>query len=171
MCVCVWMDGCKRERESLLFTCSESPLIFSSLSLLISLHSELARMCVCVCVRERDDVGAAVKNMWGDVWGGRKTFLSLPALKCVCVFACVCHDAPVLGRVDKAESLSITSTLGLRRDIQSDCAHGSGDIMTGEHISSCSTRWHTLFDEVWAPKTESEWDSGDSGAACALSRL
>ncbi len=52
----------------------------------------------------------------------------------------VCHDVPVLGRVDKAETLNITSTLGLRRDIQSDCMHSSGDIMTVEHISSCYTR-------------------------------
>lgn len=53
-----------------------------------------------------------------------------PSLKCVDV--CV----PVLGCVDKAETLSITSTSGPRRDIQSDCALGCGDIMSVERISS-----------------------------------
>lgn len=32
----------------------------------------------------------------------------------------LCHDVPVLGLVDKDETLNITSTLGLRRDIRAD---------------------------------------------------
>lgn len=63
---------------------------------------------------------------------------------------CVCHDVPVLGHVDKAETLNVTFTLGQRRDIQSDCMHGYGNIMTVEHISSCNTRRHTVFSEVLA---------------------
>ena len=76
--------------------------------------------------------------------------------------SCVCHDdVPVLGRVDKAEALNITSTLGLRRDIQSDCTPGDGDTVTVEHISSPS-----VFFRGFSPKNES-----GSGAACALSCL
>lgn len=116
---------------------------------------------MCLCVRERDDVGS-VEEMQRDVWE-RNTSPPLLSVR-------VCHDVPVLGRVDKAETLTITSTLGLRRDIQSDCMHGYSDIMSVEHISSCYTRRRTLFSEILA-QNESESDSDESGAACALSCL
>lgn len=54
---------------------------------------------------------------------------SLPLKACS---VCVCHDVPLLGCIDKAENLHITSTPGLRHDIQSDCMPGSCDITTVE---------------------------------------
>ena len=68
------------------------------LSLLISLQGELVRM----SVRER----GMMWELWRkckEMYGGRKT--SPPSLF-------ECHDVPVLGGVDKTETLNITSTLG-----------------------------------------------------------
>lgn len=47
----------------------------------------------------------AVEEMQRDVWDERP-----PPLSSVSV--CVCHDVLVLGCVDKAETLNITSTFG-----------------------------------------------------------